>query len=127
MLTRWIFALALALLLSLGSTVEAAKAKGTLSKQARAACLASGGYVRRGGLIGYEGCVYPFADAGKVCRDGADCLSKRCYWRAPDAPGSQRRPGRDEAVVGHCAANDDDFGCWELVKDGKWVGGLCVD
>lgn len=96
----------------------------SLSPQARATCATLGGEMRRGGLLGAEHCVRRFSDAGKPCTDGGQCLGARCYFETRDGP---RRPPVEGPAQGTCAADDDEFGCWSLVKDGRVAGGLCVD
>ena len=62
--------------------------------------------------------AYP--DAGKVCRDGDDCLGD-C--RVPD--GVIVPDGRP--VEGRCVASSDRFGCYTRVEDGVAQAAICID
>lgn len=84
------------------------------------ACAAKGGEVRQEGLLGTWRCTVPFTDAGKACRDKADCVGK-CFL----PPESEAATG-DEAT-GACQATDSPFGCYAEIIDGKIVAALCVD
>jgi len=83
-----------------------------------AACAADGGEIRQEGMLGMYRCVRPYADAGKACRSGADCMG-RCL--APDGPMT------GEAAEGRCQANDSPFGCYAEIEDGKVSAAICVD
>ena len=89
------------------------------STEDRKRCEDVGGRVQRAGLAGAYHCVQTYPDAGKVCRDSAECLGD-CRTVDSDAVG---RPG-----TGTCQEVDVPFGCYALVRDGKVDGGmLCVD
>ena len=98
-------------------TVEEMRAE-SLAAIDREACEARGGEVRQEGMLGMYRCVTPYADAGKECRDDADCEGK-CL-------------ATDDAMVGEettgaCQANDSPFGCYAEIKDGKITDAICVD
>ncbi|WP_370237620.1 MULTISPECIES: hypothetical protein [Henriciella] len=84
-----------------------------------AACEAVGGEVQKAGLLGAEHCIQSLPDDGKVCTDSSDCVG-RCM-----VSGESVEVGAE--TVGQCAATDNPFGCFQLVKDGVADGMLCVD
>ncbi len=84
------------------------------------ACAARNGEVRQEGLLGAWRCVAPYADAGKVCRDKADCEGKCLLGPGADAVTGAEAPGI-------CQANDSPFGCYAEIVDGKVTAALCVD
>lgn len=86
----------------------------------REACAARGGEVRQEGMLGTYRCTVPYADAGKTCRDKADCEGK-CLL----SPESKAATG--EEASGACQANDSPFGCHAEIVDGKVAAALCVD
>lgn len=85
------------------------------------ACRAAGGSWGRQGLLGTEQCVMPMPDAGKVCRDGDDCVGD-CRGD-PEAGGAA--PG--DPMTGKCQATTSPFGCYTRVENGRAEGMLCVD
>lgn len=91
-----------------------------LSDAARASCLAQGGFVQRAGMLGSEGCYHRFSDAGKTCRDGSDCLGRRCDYKGKDSPAASD-------LHGQCAADDIPFGCRQTLKSGRAEPAICVD
>jgi hypothetical protein len=91
----------------------------TPTRTAEQACAARGGALLRVGRLQTEQCVIPFADGGKVCRDGDDCRGN-CY---TETAGTQP-PG---PVTGRCAVNDLPFGCRTPVENGQAGPTLCVD
>jgi hypothetical protein len=117
-------ALAFAALLA-GSCAPTVPAEADLPPMARAeheiaqACEEEGGELMQVGRMQTEQCVVPFADGGKVCRDGDDCQGN-CYTETagvqPSGP-----------VTGRCAANALPFGCLTPVEDGQAGPTLCVD
>lgn len=86
----------------------------------RKSCEAAGGEIRRDGLAGHEICVQTYADAGKACRDSADCLG-RCMITGEFADFDT------STDAGQCEVNDSPFGCYQTVEDGKATPALCVD
>ncbi|WP_426037257.1 hypothetical protein [Brevundimonas sp. DC300-4] len=88
------------------------------TQTAGAACAARGGEIMRVGRLQTSRCVVPFPDAGKVCRDGDDCLG--------DCRAETAGP-REGAVTGVCAPNDLPFGCNTPVENGRAGPTLCVD
>ncbi|QTN19389.1 hypothetical protein HZ989_14410 [Brevundimonas sp. AJA228-03] len=111
---------ALALMASACSPMAAqAPETATQTRTAEQVCAARGGALMRVGRLQTEQCVIPFADGGKVCRDGDDCRGN-CY---TETAGNQP-PG---PVTGRCAVNDLPFGCRTPVEDGQAGPTLCVD
>lgn len=72
---------------------------------AKGDCQAKGGMLVRG--LGLPVCSMPTPDAGKICTDSSQCA------------GLCRAPGR-------CSAQTDEFGCVELLEDGKPMV-ICMD
>ncbi len=82
-----------------------------------AECLARQGRWARMGEGAIAQCVLPTGDAGKACRDHAECES-RCL-APPGTPAGQ-------STAGVCAADTDAFGCREVVRRGRAMT-ICVD
>tara|TARA_R110001606_G_scaffold351600_2_gene501836 strand:- start:1516 stop:1938 length:423 start_codon:yes stop_codon:yes gene_type:complete len=87
----------------------------------RAKCEAAGGIVGPGGMLGYDQCVQPYADAGKACKGSEDCEG-RCLLSA-DSDDDMGQPTDD----GVCQADDSPFGCYTEVNDGVAQYAICVD
>jgi hypothetical protein len=70
-------------------------------------------------MFGTPACVIPYPDAGKACKDGSECegLCKA----APDAViGAE--------ATGTCQKDTHDiYGCYDEIKAGVVVGGMCFD
>lgn len=114
---------ALALTLSMGGAACSPMAgqapdAGAPAQTAEAACAARGGEMMRVGRLQTERCVVPFSDAGKVCRDGDDCLGD-CR-----AAGAGANAG---TTTGVCAPNALPFGCHTPIENGRPGPTLCVD
>ena len=85
------------------------------------ACESAGGTVGPGGMLGFDQCVRPYADAGAACKSSDDCLG-RCLL-SPDSDSETGQPTED----GVCQATDSPFGCMAEVDDGRVQGALCID
>lgn len=85
------------------------------------ACAARGGELRPVGRMQTLQCVIKYADAGKRCRNGDDCLGDCRLQDATPAP----REGT--ATVGQCQANSNNFGCFTTVENGRAGPTLCID
>jgi len=83
-----------------------------------ATCAARGGAMQPVGRMQRLTCVTPYADAGKICRDKADCQGS-CILE-----GNVETTG---AVAGTCQKTDVQFGCFAKVVDGKATGAICID
>ena len=83
------------------------------------ACRAAGGQVRGVGMFATPACVVPYADAGKACRDKSDCQGRCIVMETRVAEGTP--------IAGTCQPNDQLFGCWVEVVEGRVHGGMCVD
>lgn len=92
---------------------------GMMSEADKRDCRADGGIVERAGLAGFERCTRPYSDAGEVCTDSSQCEGQ-CRSDDLDA-----RP--HSAVTGVCQANDNPFGCYAEVSNGRIRHALCVD
>jgi hypothetical protein len=98
--------------------VERSRAE-ALAKIDQDQCRAEGGLVRGVGMFGTPACVKPFADAGKVCSDKSECVG---LCKAPE-----------EAEIGSpsngaCQKDTHDFyGCYDEIRQGMVVGGVCFD
>lgn len=84
-----------------------------------AACPAKGGHLDRVGKAQALRCIIRYADAGKNCTDGAQCLGQRCM-------GDPRDEAASGTVTGQCVATNDPFGCQTIIRDGK-AATICVD
>jgi len=91
------------------------------TKAERAACRAAGGEVGPGGMLGYDQCVRPYADAGKACMGAEDCEG-RCLL-SPASDDDVGQPTED----GVCQADDSPFGCYAEVDGGVPQFAICVD
>ena len=109
---------ALGLMASACSPMASQVPDGATGQTAEAACAARGGEMMHVGRLQTSRCVVPFSDAGKVCRDGDDCLG--------DCRTESAGP-REGAVTGVCAPNDLPFGCNTPVENGRAGPTLCVD
>ena len=87
----------------------------------RTACVAAGGTVGPGGMLGFDQCVQPYADAGKPCKATDDCLG-RCML-SPDSDDDVDQATDD----GVCQATDSPFGCMTEVDDGTVQWTICID
>jgi len=84
------------------------------------ACAARGGRIQPVCMRGAPACVVPYRDAGKTCRDKADCQG-RCLYQG-------QRPADPEApVTGQCQATSNPCGCFAEVEHGRYLRGVCVD
>ncbi len=97
---------------------EQAPDAGAPGQTAEQACTARGGEMMRVGRLQTLRCVVPFADAGKVCRDGDDCLG--------DCRAASVGPN-EGTTTGVCAPNDLPFGCNTTIENGRAGATLCVD
>lgn len=115
------FTLALALALSACAApppVQPAEPAAVPATQS--ACLAAKGTWGPMGMRGIAGCSVPYADAGKTCTDGDQCLGD-CRVVEPD------QAMLDKPITGQCQASSSPFGCFARVEDGHSTGFLCVD
>jgi hypothetical protein len=83
-----------------------------------AACAAKHGAIQPVCLRGTPMCVVAFSDAGKACRDGADCQG-RCL--------AEPRAKQPEPVTGKCAASNNPCGCISIVTNGVASPVMCID
>lgn len=90
----------------------------------RAECEAQGGRVATAGLSGDDMCATPYADAGRVCTSGSQCLGD-CL--LDEATLGGKRPVHGMRAAGRCQARAYPFGCRNLVENGRLIYGLCVD
>ena len=85
-------------------------------------CRAAGGewarYGVRDHLCNLYSCAERTRDAGKPCRNRADC-EHLCVTERPPKLGAE--------VVGHCTALKTNFGCFTHVDGGQIVGRVCAD
>jgi hypothetical protein len=108
-------AVAALMLAACAPTAEpAAPSAQTLAAQ----CSAKGGSIQPVGKAQIPTCVTPYADAGKVCTDKAQCEGS-CILE-----GNIETTG---AVAGTCQKTDRQFGCYAKVVNGKSTGAICVD
>ena len=88
---------------------------------AAADCMARGGEMKPQGRMQTLQCVVSYADAGKRCTTGGDCLGD-C--RVEDVAAA---PAAGTTAVGQCQATNSRFGCYTPVEDGKAGATICVD
>ena len=88
---------------------------------AAADCMARGGEMKPQGRMQTLQCVVSYADAGKRCTTGDDCLGD-C--RVEDVTTA---PAAGTTAVGQCQATNSRFGCYTPVEDGKAGATICVD
>ena len=91
-------------------------------KAREAECRAAGGQWSRFGvrdhLCGIYSCAERTKDAGKACRNRADC-EHLCVTSASPRIGAE--------ALGECTAVKTTFGCFTHVDGGRIVGRVCVD
>lgn len=103
---------------SLDSRAAASKAKKAPAASTPEQCAAAGGTWRKVGMLRTEVCDIPTKDAGKACRDSAECESV-CV--ASEGPTSG-------AVTGQCYRSYLTTGtCLALVHKGKVESAQCAD
>lgn len=85
-----------------------------------AECARRGGTMRPVGRAQSMQCVVAYADAGKRCTTGSDCLGD-CL--AKDAP----FPTAGTNAVGVCQADSDPFGCRATIENGRATAAICID
>ncbi len=83
-------------------------------------CAARGGRMQPVGRAQTMQCVVAYADAGKRCTTGSDCLGD-C--RVEDAP----FPQAGTSAVGRCQADSQPFGCHAKVENGRTTAAICID
>ena len=90
-------------------------------EQAEAAtCPGKGGRLDRIGKLQALRCIVTYADAGKACTDGAQCLGQRCTGDFEDGAAVAA------PATGTCVATNDPFGCNTIVQAGV-ARTICVD
>ena len=82
------------------------------------ACAKLGGALERAGMLGREMCIRPYADAGRTCRDDADCEGA-CWGEPGFFP--------NEAVTGSCQPTNSPCGCHAVITGGRAGPRICVD
>jgi hypothetical protein len=91
-------------------------------KAKEAECRAAGGEWSRFGVLdhlcGIYSCAERTKDAGKPCRNRADC-EHLCVTRDPPRIGAE--------AAGQCTAVKTSFGCFTHVDGGRIVGRVCVE
>jgi hypothetical protein len=92
-------------------------------KARQSECRVAGGQWQRWGihdhLCNIYSCVERTKDAGKPCRNRADC-EHQCITKSTTARIGAEAPGE-------CAALKTSYGCNTYVDGGKIVGRICVD
>ena len=86
-------------------------------------CAAAGGNYQRAGMLGWYRCTLPYSDGGKACSDSAHCEGK-CL-AGPDNGGDWTM--EKGGARGACQANDNPFGCYSELINGRVGPALCVD
>jgi hypothetical protein len=105
--------------------------------ETKEACDACSGLWARHGIRDVETCICRTSDAGRACRDGADCEGQCLV--APDAAFEVADPGPPQKgfYVGRCSDYDTTFGCIRVIAKGAKKRGpkpaeeaarqICVD
>ncbi len=75
---------------------------GHCARGTAAQCTAAGGRWQRVCMLGTLACVKPYADAGKACQSGHECLGRRCLMDS----GTPRSMALQGPLVGQCIADD---------------------
>ena len=88
----------------------------------REACEKNGGEVRRAGLLGMPRCITPYGDADKECNAKSQCEG-RCM--AHDSVTDYDAPPGE--AIDRCERNNNPFGCYATIDDGKLSPFICVD
>lgn len=84
-----------------------------------AQCKAQGGTVRGVGMLAAPACVVPYTDGGRECKDGAECQGM-CKAAQDAVIGAK--------AGGTCQTDTHDiYGCYNEVKAGMVVAGMCFD
>lgn len=86
------------------------------------ACSARGGTLERVGMGGMLDCIVVAADGGKECTDGRQCRLARCLYQ-----GDNLAMPSNSGLVGQCARDNNSFGCFMLLKQGRLSESYCVD
>lgn len=89
-----------------------------MTEYAAAFCDAKGGSLVRIGKAQNLACITPYADSGKVCTDGAQCLGHRCLAESDEKASI--------ATAGTCAPDNNTFGCQTRVQAGV-ARTICID
>jgi hypothetical protein len=101
-------------------TAQAAPAPGAPPVvTADSSCAAQGGTMRPVCRMRTVQCVVKHPDAGKPCRDKADCAGRCLSSNMTTPPGTP--------TTGQCADNNDPCGCRQEVRGGVATAALCVD
>lgn len=85
-----------------------------------ASCKTAGGDWRPICRMQNPACVITYADAGKACSDGDDCVGD-CVGTTTGAASA------GQPATGVCSTNSDPCGCKTRIEDGKAAATLCVD
>ena len=116
--------LPLIVMLALAPPIAERRPPTLFTAEQRAACEAEGGRVATAGLSGDDMCAMPYADAGRSCTDGSQCVGD-CLLDEASLRG--KRPVDGMQAAGQCQALAYPFGCRNLIEDGRLIYGLCVD
>ena len=115
-------ALVLALILTGAQAQNCPPVDAEAQKAKERECRAAGGEWARFGvhdhLCGVYSCAERTKDAGKPCRNRADC-EHLCVTNAPPKIGAE--------IVGYCAPVKTTFGCFTHVDGGRIIGRVCLD
>jgi len=79
----------------------------------------SGRFVQQGRRGCYQ-CVLSYSDAGKACKDSADCEGQ-----CKSASGFAQPNAKNQ--TGQCTSDSSLFGCYQIIKKGVAQPAICVD
>ena len=118
-----LFAAAAALLTA--CTAEEIQSPPGYQEPDRRLCQAEGGRIQPTLLPSVRVCVKPFADAGKKCSDGSQCMGS-CLITEKDADWDDDLTAGQDAS-GHCQGEDPFLGCYIEIEQGKTKQAICAD
>ncbi|MGP9493084.1 hypothetical protein [Psychrobacter sp. AOP7-B1-24] len=83
-------------------------------------CRSKGGLFVQQGRLGCYQCVLSYSDAGKVCKDSADCQGQCRSANGFVDPNAKNQTGQ-------CASDSSVFGCYQVIQKGVAQPAICVD
>lgn len=89
---------------------------------ALARCATLNGTMKRTGLGGMLQCLVVAPDADKPCTDGSQCSNGTCLYR-----GDNLALKKSSGLAGTCKADNNAFGCFMKLKQGRIVESYCAD
>jgi len=69
-------------------------------------------------------CIVKAHDGGKPCTDGKQCSTGSCLYRGDTLLVERKSHG---GLMGTCAADNNGFGCFQRLVNGKIAESYCAD